>query len=155
MLEPKELTNLQKCCKTWVLNLLPPASVYCYPVPGSGAFHVALVVKNLPANARDKGDMGSIPGSGRSPGGENGNLLQYSCLENPTHRGAWRTTVCGVSKSRAQLSMHNSNSPGPTPSGSEWELPTFGAVGNKGSYLSSIWVLLWCVARATKSIFKS
>ena len=44
------------------------------------------VVKNSPANA---GDSGSIPGSGRSPGGENGNLLQYSCLGNPTERGDW------------------------------------------------------------------
>ena len=45
------------------------------------------VVKNPPANA---GDVGSIPGSGRSPGGENGNPLQYSCLENPMDRGVWR-----------------------------------------------------------------
>ena len=52
-------------------------------------------VKNLPANA---GDPGSIPGSGRSPGGEHGNLLQYSCLENPMDRGDWRATVHGVSK---------------------------------------------------------
>jgi len=47
------------------------------------------VVKNLPANAGDTGDMGSIPGSGRSPGGGHGSPLQYSCLENPTDRGAW------------------------------------------------------------------
>ena len=51
------------------------------------------VVKNLPANA---GDAGSIPGSGRSPGERNGNPLQYSCLENPTDRGAWRAIVHGV-----------------------------------------------------------
>ena len=47
------------------------------------------MVKNLPANAGDTGDMGSIPGSGRSPGGGHGSPLQYSCLENPTDRGAW------------------------------------------------------------------
>ena len=47
------------------------------------------VVKNPPANA---GDMGLIPGSGRSPGGENGNPLQYSYLENPMDRGAWQAT---------------------------------------------------------------
>ena len=47
------------------------------------SFQLALVVKNPPANAGDAGDLGSIPGSGRSPGGGNGNLLQYSCLENP------------------------------------------------------------------------
>ena len=48
------------------------------------------VVKNLPANAED---MGSIPGSGRSPGEENGNRLQYSCLENSMDRGGWQATV--------------------------------------------------------------
>ena len=50
---------------------------------------MALGVKNLPANARDARDVGSIPGSGRSPGGGNSNPLQYSCLENPMDRGAW------------------------------------------------------------------
>ena len=48
-----------------------------------GAFQMALVIKNLPANARDVRDVGSIPGLGRSPGGGHGNPLQYSCLENP------------------------------------------------------------------------
>ena len=57
------------------------------------------VVKNLPANAGDSGDADSIPGSGRSPGGRNGNPLQYSCLENPMDRGAWRATVHGVTES--------------------------------------------------------
>ena len=50
-------------------------------------------VKKLPANV---GDAGSIPGSGRSPGEGNGNLLQYSCLGNPMDRGTWRATVHGV-----------------------------------------------------------
>ena len=49
---------------------------------------VALVVKNLPANAGDLRGKGLIPGSGRSPGEGNGNPLQYSCLENPMDRGA-------------------------------------------------------------------
>ena len=48
------------------------------------------MVKNLPANARDSGDSGSIPVSGRSPGGGNGNLLLFSCLGNPMDRGAWQ-----------------------------------------------------------------
>ena len=56
------------------------------------------VVKNPPANARDTRDMGSIPGSGRSLGVGNGNLLQYSCLETSMDRGAWWTTVPGVAK---------------------------------------------------------
>ena len=50
------------------------------------------------------GDVGLIPGSGRSPGEGNGNPLQYSCLENPMDRGAWWATVHGVAKSRKQLS---------------------------------------------------
>ena len=54
------------------------------------------MVKNLPANAGDIRDTGSIPGSGRSLGGGHGNPLQYSCLENPIDRGAWRATVYGV-----------------------------------------------------------
>ena len=56
-------------------------------------------IKNLPANALDRRDTGSIPGSGRSPGGGNVNLLQYSCLGNPIDRGAWWATVHGVAKS--------------------------------------------------------
>ena len=66
------------------------------------------VVKNLPANA---GDTGSIPGSERSPGVGNGNPLQYSCLENLIDRGAWPTTVHGVTKIWAQLSMHTHHPP--------------------------------------------
>ena len=63
------------------------------------------MVKNLPANAGDAGDVGSIPGSGRSPGGGNGTLLQYSCLENPMEREPWWATVRGVAKSQTRLSM--------------------------------------------------
>ena len=58
-----------------------------------------LVLKNPPANAGDIRVMGSVPGSGRSPGGGHGNPLQYSCLENLMDRGAWRATVHGVAKS--------------------------------------------------------
>ena len=49
-------------------------------------------------SASNVGDLGSIPGLGRSPGEGNGNLLQYSCLENPPDRGAWWATVHGVAK---------------------------------------------------------
>ena len=62
------------------------------------------MVKNLPASVVDTGDVDSIPGSGRSPGGENGNPLQYSCLENLMDKEAWRATVQRVAKSRTQLS---------------------------------------------------
>ena len=57
------------------------------------------MVKNPPANAGDVRDVGSIPGSGRFPGGGHANPLQYSCLENPMDRGAWQATVHGVRKS--------------------------------------------------------
>jgi len=56
------------------------------------------VVKNLLANAGDKRDVSSIPGSGRSPEDRHSNPLQYSCLENPMNRGAWWATVHGVAK---------------------------------------------------------
>ena len=59
---------------------------------------MVLAVQNLPASAGDIGDVGSIPGSGRSPGEGNGNPLQYSCLENPMDGGAWWATVHGVTK---------------------------------------------------------
>ena len=54
---------------------------------------MVLVVKNLPANAGDVRDVGSIPGWGRSPGEEHGNPFLYSCLENPMDRGAWQGIV--------------------------------------------------------------
>ena len=62
----------------------------CHGVSRLEGFPGGSVVKNLPANA---GDVGSIPGLGRSPGEGNGSPLQYSCLENPIDRGAWRATV--------------------------------------------------------------
>ena len=94
---------------------------------GCWASQVALVVENPPANAEDVRDAGSVPGSGRSPGGGHGNPLQSSCLENPMVRAAWRATVHRVAKSWTQLkrlSRHshvrislkkknNSNSPFP------------------------------------------
>ena len=60
--------------------------------------------KNLPANAGDVKDEGSIPGSIRSPGGGDGKPLQCSCLENPVDGGAWRATVHRVAKSQTGLS---------------------------------------------------
>ena len=58
------------------------------------------VVKNPPDNAGDSRDVGLIPGLGRSPGVGNGKPLQYSCLENPTDRGAWWAKVHGAEKSQ-------------------------------------------------------
>ena len=75
------------------------------------ASQVALVVKKPPANAGDIRDMGSIPGSGRSPGEGHSNLLQYSCLENPMDRGAWQAAVHWVTQTQSwtqlkRLSTH-------------------------------------------------
>ena len=67
------------------------------------AFQLALVVKNLTANAGDVRDLDLIPHWGRSPGEGNGNLLQYSCLENPMDRGAWQVTVHKVAENWTQL----------------------------------------------------
>ena len=58
------------------------------------------MVKNPPANAGDVRDVSSIPCLGRSPGGRHGNPIQYSCLENPTDRGAWRAIVHRVAQSQ-------------------------------------------------------
>ena len=64
------------------------------------ASQISLVEKNVPANAGNIRDMGSIPESGRSTGGGNGNPLQYSCLEDPMDSGAWRAIVHRVNKSQ-------------------------------------------------------
>ena len=63
-------------------------------------FPASSVVKNLTTNVGDTGDSGSIPGSGRSPGEENGNPLPYFCLENSKDGGAWLATVHGDTKSQ-------------------------------------------------------
>ena len=61
---------------------------------------MVLVIKNPPANAGDGRETGSMPGSGRSPGGGNGNPFQYSCQENPKGGGDWWATVHGFTKSQ-------------------------------------------------------
>jgi len=67
------------------------------------------VVKRMPANARDSGDMGLIPGSGRSTGEGNGNPLQYSCLENPMDIGAWQAIVHRVAELDMTEHAHKNN----------------------------------------------
>ena len=64
------------------------------------------VIKNLPANAGATGDVGWIPGSGRSPGAGNDKPLQYSCLGNPMNKGVWQATVHGVTKGWRRLSKY-------------------------------------------------
>ena len=79
---------------------------FMYDISPLSGFPGGLVVKNLPANV---GDVGSIPGSGRSPGEGNGNLLQYSCLKNPMDRGAWQAAVHGVAKESDTTYKLNNN----------------------------------------------
>ena len=69
-----------------------------------GASQLVLVIKNLPACAEATGGRGFSPGSERSPGGGNGNTLQYSCLKNPMDRGDWWATVHWVAESQTRLS---------------------------------------------------
>ena len=92
----------QKVSYLWNLRYFV-LSVTCLGFPDGS------VVKNLPANAGDVGVSGLIPESGRSPGGANGNPFQYSCLENPTDRGAQWTIVHGAAKSQIQLSTYAGN----------------------------------------------
>ena len=84
------MRSVAKRLKDWDhLLLITGLVIHLRDLPGVSA------VKNLPANA---GDVGSIPGLERSPGGGNGNPLQYSCLGNPMDREAWRAAVHGVTK---------------------------------------------------------
>ena len=66
-------------------------------------------IKTLPAKAGDIGDSGLIPGWGRSPGGGNGNPLQYSCLENPMDRGSWWAIVHGSQRVRRDLAPEHTH----------------------------------------------
>ena len=88
--------------KDWYLNIVEFSKLgifiykqFCWTYIKNGS--------EVKASARNAGDLGLIPGSGRSPGEGNGNPLQYSCLENSMDRGAWRATVYGVAKSRTRL----------------------------------------------------
>ena len=89
-----KLQSRSKCLQ--LLLQIQRSSFYWEPLQISQwASQVELEVKSLPFNAGNIGDLGSIPGLERSPGGEHGNPLQYSCLENPMDRGAWDATVLG------------------------------------------------------------
>ena len=97
------------CCDAWARKESDTAEWLNWTDSLCRAFQVVLVVKNAPANAGDIRDAGSIPGSGRSPGGGHDNPLLCCCLENPMDRGAWRTVVHRVAKSWTWLrwlSMH-------------------------------------------------
>ena len=85
ILEPKKI-------KSVTVSTFSPS--VCHEVMGLGASQMVLVVKNPHANAGDAREVSLIPGSGRSPGGGNGNLLQCSCMENPMDRGVqWATMM--------------------------------------------------------------
>ena len=88
-------------CKKWIYLGWPPQSVWKV-FPGSS---------DSKQSACNAGDLGLIPGLGRSPGEGNGNPLQYSCLGNPMDRGAWWATVHGVTESQTRLSYFHSLTP--------------------------------------------
>ena len=98
----KRLLCVCVCVCVCVTNLPGTLSLHIYTflllTIRSLGFPGGSVVKNPPANERDAGDAGSIPGSGRSPGKGNDNPLQYSCLGNPMLRGAWWATLLKVAK---------------------------------------------------------
>ena len=91
---------------------LSPVTAFPHSVQCNIGFSSGSVVKNPPASTVDAGDLGSIPGSGKSPGEGNGYPLQYSCLENSMDRGGWRATVHGVAKSQTWLSNWARMQPG-------------------------------------------
>ena len=101
LIDLPQLFHLHACNS--ILNNLKVALCPCITRKG---FPGSSVVKNLPASAGDSRDVGSIPGSGRSPGEGNGNMLQYSCLGNPMDKGAWQATVLGVAKSDTTEHTH-------------------------------------------------
>ena len=70
------------------------------------------MIKIPPANTGDIRDVGSIPGLGRSPGEGHGNPVQYSCLENPMDRGAWRAKVHSVAKNQTRLTLLHTHTHG-------------------------------------------
>ena len=84
---------------------------YLLVLPSYATSQVALGVENLPANAGQVRDVGSVTEEGRSSGGGHGNPLQYSCLENPMDGGAWRATVHRVTKSQTQLKQLSTHEP--------------------------------------------
>ena len=86
--------------KMWVMTDFPNDPVVKIPLPLQDRFPGSSVGKESTYNA---GDLGSIPGLGRSPGGGHGNPLQYFCLQNPMDRAAWWAIVHGVAKSGTQL----------------------------------------------------
>ena len=104
---PRPVWDNKTCAS---LGLFPPSKL-TFQLPKG--FLGGSVVKNPPAKA---GDMGSIPGWGRSPGGGNDNLLQYSWLGNPMDRGVWWATAHGVAKNLTWLSEHTPDLSSPAPS---------------------------------------
>ena len=103
-----------RCTAQWFRHICICVCILC-----KWGFPAGSDCKESTCNA---GDLGSILGSGRSPGGGHGNPLQYSCLENPMDRGAWQATVCGVVKSWTWLTNTHTNTHTYSLSDSSWRI---------------------------------
>ena len=106
----------------------------------SGGFPSGSWLKNLPANEGGTGDVGSVPGSRRSPGGGHGNPLQYPCLENPMDRGAWWIMVHQVAKSQTQLSTHTPPRKHRMPFKSQWSKKSRWAASHRPRPRGPLWL---------------
>ena len=106
-LEPKTLCRAHisgESPSCWVTaEEVPPPPRICTQLRQKIEFYILYMAQVIKKSTCNAGDLGSIPGSGRSPREGNGNPLQYSCLKNPMDREAWWATVHGVAKNRTQL----------------------------------------------------
>ena len=112
------------------------------------------VVKNPPANARDAGDMGSVPGSGRCPGAGHGNPFQYSCLENHMDRGAWRTIVVSQRISHDWAPMRGMAKSVPMNQFSTVLILLFANINHCGFKICHYYLILLISSLISPSIFK-
>ena len=99
----KRKGHLSNVIKVLIITTMA-IKIYVYQMNMLYTLNLASLVAQMEEHSCNAGDLGSIPGLGRSPGEGNSNPLQYSCLENSTDRGTWWATVCGMAKRWARLS---------------------------------------------------
>ena len=112
------------------------------------------LVENLPDNAGDIIDVGWIPGLGRSPGGRHGNPLQYSCLENPMDREAWKATVLGITRVGPDLATQHQQPPSLDRGGRALALAGHASSGRRTACAVAGWPLILRVLRPESPLQK-